>query len=209
MQEARFRGELVKWNDERGFGFISPSVNEADQIFLHIKDIRRSVRRPMPGDKLSFSLRRQPDGKMRAVNAEIDGATMPERASPTPRWIPWAATLCFGCSVIVALGTELIWIMLAYPAMSVVSTLSYMNDKSAAQKGGWRVAERELLAIDALGGWPGSALAQQLLRHKVSKESFQTAYRRIVAGHVVLWVVIVALLLLRPPLVEQIIPRSF
>jgi len=30
------RGVLVRWNDEKGFGFIQPDKNAAQDVFIHI-----------------------------------------------------------------------------------------------------------------------------------------------------------------------------
>jgi uncharacterized membrane protein YsdA (DUF1294 family) len=52
----------------------------------------------------------------------------------------------------------------------------YALDKSAAPRGGWRIAEKHLHLLDLLGGWPGGLLAQAKLRHKSSKTSFQVVF---------------------------------
>jgi uncharacterized membrane protein YsdA (DUF1294 family) len=61
-------------------------------------------------------------------------------------------------------------------APGVLSFAHYAFDKRRAVRGGERVPEAQLLAVDALGGWPGGWLAQQLLRHKNAKTSYQVAF---------------------------------
>lgn len=61
----------------------------------------------------------------------------------------------------------------AYLAMSLSCFVAYAIDKSAARKGNWRTPESTLLLLGLVGGWPGAVLAQQWLRHKTSKTSFQ------------------------------------
>ncbi len=51
----------------------------------------------------------------------------------------------------------------------------------------WRIPEKQLHAVALLGGWPGALLAQQLLRHKTQKASFQGIFWLIVALHQVYW----------------------
>lgn len=73
---------------------------------------------------------------------------------------------------------------------SAISFLFYAWDKWQAQRGGERVPESQLLAVDALGGWPGGYLAQWLLRHKTSKPSFLFVFWLIVGVEqvaLVLW----------------------
>jgi uncharacterized membrane protein YsdA (DUF1294 family) len=66
-----------------------------------------------------------------------------------------------------------LWI---YAALSILLFVVYAIDKSAARNGRWRISERNLLFVGLLGGWPGAVLAQQVLRHKTRKASFQWAF---------------------------------
>ncbi|WP_415910776.1 DUF1294 domain-containing protein [Oleiharenicola sp. Vm1] len=76
------------------------------------------------------------------------------------------------------------WTWLAWPgALSMVSFALYAFDKRRAERGGGRIPEAQLLAFDALGGWPGAVLAQQVLRHKTAKLGYQVAFWFIVLAH--------------------------
>ena len=67
-----YKGELVRWNDERGFGFIkSPSSEE--KFFIHITALKAMPRRPVVGDIIYFQVERGEDGKARAKSARIEG----------------------------------------------------------------------------------------------------------------------------------------
>ena len=61
----------------------------------------------------------------------------------------------------------------AYLIVSLSCFVAYAIDKSAARSGDWRTPETSLLLLGLVGGWPGGLLAQQWLRHKTSKASFQ------------------------------------
>ena len=65
---------------------------------------------------------------------------------------------------------------LAYGVLSLGCFVAYAMDKSAAREGRWRTSERTLLLLGLLCGWPGAVLAQQWLRHKSSKRSFQVLF---------------------------------
>ncbi|GEM_PF-214074 len=67
-----FKGKLVRWDDERGFGFIRllPSRKE---IFIHITALAGMPRRPVAGDTIYFQLESGDDGKTRAKSARIEG----------------------------------------------------------------------------------------------------------------------------------------
>ena len=70
----------------------------------------------------------------------------------------------------------------AYLVISLTCFVAYAIDKSAARNGGWRTPERTLLLLGLACGWPGALLAQQWLRHKTAKRSFQQMF----------WVTVVA-----------------
>lgn len=67
-------------------------------------------------------------------------------------------------------------VALAYLVISLSCFVAYAIDKSAARSGGWRTPERTLLLLGLACGWPGALLAQQWLRHKTSKRSFQQMF---------------------------------
>ena len=55
------------------------------------------------------------------------------------------------------------------------------DDKEAAIEGSWRASENQLHGLALLGGWPGAWFAQQILRHKSSKQAFRAVYWATVA----------------------------
>lgn len=63
-----------------------------------------------------------------------------------------------------------------YVVASLVAFGAYARDKSAAQKSQRRTPENTLHLLGLIGGWPGALVAQQLLRHKTSKLSFQFVF---------------------------------
>ncbi|MCS0597736.1 DUF1294 domain-containing protein [Massilia agri] len=77
---------------------------------------------------------------------------------------------------------------LAYLAVSLGCFLAYAIDKSAARNKSWRTPEAWLLLLGLVGGWPGGLLAQQWLRHKTSKVSFQWKFHVSVAVNIGLFV---------------------
>jgi uncharacterized membrane protein YsdA (DUF1294 family) len=82
------------------------------------------------------------------------------------------------------------WTALLYLGASALTFVAYALDKSAAQRGAWRIAEKNLHLLALAGGWPGALLAQQWLRHKSVKADFRAVFWATVVLNVALFVVL-------------------
>lgn len=60
--------------------------------------------------------------------------------------------------------------------LSLATFVVYARDKSAAENQRWRTKESTLHLLALLGGWPGAALAQKMLRHKSKKTAFLAVF---------------------------------
>lgn len=58
------KGTIVRWRDDRGFGFIHSDEYQGD-IFVHISEFEPGVRRPQVGDEVEFRIELN-KGKTRA-----------------------------------------------------------------------------------------------------------------------------------------------
>ncbi len=102
---------------------------------------------------------------------------MNTRRSPG-RWATGACCLFFAILTVAALTGQLPWpIIWLYAATSLVTFVTYRIDKSAACQGSRRTPESTLHLLALMGGWPGAWIAQQHLRHKSAKISFQLVFR--------------------------------
>lgn len=64
----RIYGKLVKWNDDRGFGFIQADGG-GPEVFVHVSAFRHRGR-PMVGERLRFEIQLGEDGRKRAADVE-------------------------------------------------------------------------------------------------------------------------------------------
>lgn len=72
----RTEGTLARWNDERGFGFISPTKSGTAEIFVHISAFPKDGQRPFVGELISFETETDKNGKTRAVNLLFPNRTV-------------------------------------------------------------------------------------------------------------------------------------
>lgn len=63
----RIEGTLAKWNDDRGFGFITPTQG-GPEVFAHVSAFPRGSQRPRLGERVTFEIGIGKDGKQQAKN---------------------------------------------------------------------------------------------------------------------------------------------
>jgi cold shock CspA family protein len=87
MNIGLHKGQLVKWNDDRGFGFIKPSEGKGE-IFLHISEIKTTGRRPKIGDVVFYTLGTGKNGKPCAISVSIQGVASTSPLSQRNKAVP-------------------------------------------------------------------------------------------------------------------------
>lgn len=187
------KGQLKKWKDERGFGFIKPE-NGNEKVFLHISEVKNSTRRPQVGDTIYYELITE-NGKLRACNASIFGAGSKKAVSHVIKKYPFPKLTGLLLSILPLTGSlHFAWItsnlipLTLYPVMSLVTFALYAEDKSRAKRGDWRISENMLHLCELAGGWWGGFVAQRRLHHKNIKSSYQIVFWTIVTLHMSFWV---------------------
>lgn len=94
---ARVHGTLLKWNDERGFGFIT-LLQGGPELFVHISAFPRDGTRPAIGELISFEIASGNDGKQRATGVQRPRRSPePRRSGQRPAWMPAALALVAVC----------------------------------------------------------------------------------------------------------------
>jgi uncharacterized membrane protein YsdA (DUF1294 family)/cold shock CspA family protein len=179
--QMRRQGKIAKWDDERGFGFIS-TAEAGDSVFVHISSFSRGDRRPSLNEAVSYTPGFDRQGRPRACDVRFMVGASSQRSSRQLSRLGILAALSFAVSFLIILAglaavgwLELSWLALYYCA-SLITYRVYARDKLAAQNGSRRTPESRLHLLSLLGGWPGALIAQTLLRHKTRKTSFLIGY---------------------------------
>ncbi len=177
----RFEGTLTSWNDERGFGRIEASQG-GEPIFVHVSAWPRGPIRPRLGQVVTFEVELGPKGK-RAKSVELVQARPHAKKSERAERAQWGTATLFVIpafvavyGIVAAVWKLPLWVGGLYAGLSSATYLAYAMDKSAANRGAWRTPESTLHMLALAGGWPGALLAQQILRHKSSKQPFRQVF---------------------------------
>jgi len=172
----RYKGKITRWNDAKGFGFVTP-IGGNQPVFVHANAFSNRHRRPLDNTIVSYELGSDIKSRCCAENVRyVDekSATRILRISVLPLvWVVLFAMLLIGA---VLADTIPVIVAIVYLGLSLVTFLAYAFDKSAAESGRWRTQESTLHLFGLVGGWPGAMFAQQLLRHKSSKRGFQLVF---------------------------------
>ena len=173
----RIKGKIASWNDEKGYGFITP-LGGGDRTFIHINAFANRASRPMVGDVVTYSVSADARGRLRAEEATIAGVS---RSLKPRQPSGFFSRLLASAFLLVVAGA--VWvsaipmpILLVYLLVSFATFAAYALDKRAAEKGNWRTSEGTLHLLALAGGWPGALIAQGRLRHKTRKQPFRAVF---------------------------------
>lgn len=179
--EKRMVGVLDEWNHARGYGFITNDRRDV-RLYLHVTELVGGMIPPLPGDRITFLLDTDEQGRSEAVKAinqrRVDRLSLSQVAILFLLLGLPVTALIYGVPPVVNLTLAYLTII-----FSTISYLLYSNDKEFAEAGRWRVSELKLHLFELIGGWPGAFVAQRRLRHKVTKTAYQNTYWFIVLMH--------------------------
>lgn len=147
------RGRLTEWNDDRGFGFITP-LEGGSRVFVHISAFQHGNRRPAESDLVTYAVGPDDRGRMRAtevrflVQARPSGQIVPKRNNaPSPR-----LGLLVLVSVVLVLVAGVVGIALA--------TAGLLRDSATSQPFSARVADATTTPAPALEDPPAAAIVE-------------------------------------------------
>lgn len=79
----RIHGTLIRWNDERGFGFLVVAGG-SEEVFVHVSAFPRDGLRPHVGELVSFETEVRGDGRRQAVRVMRPGSATRPTSSRQP-----------------------------------------------------------------------------------------------------------------------------
>lgn len=172
-----YHGNIVYWNDQKGYGFIATGEDEPN-TFFHISTFLSADQRPQKGDAVSFT--RQSEGEKpsaeRVVLRDNENTLTEPPETDKPAEKPFKAEgiiyILADISFFILLASANITIALTCAIISVLTVALYSYDKHAAIFERQRIPEASLHLAALLGGWPGALIARPLLRHKTRKTRF-------------------------------------
>ena len=173
----RSKGKITSWNEDKGYGFITP-LDGGKQLFIHVSAFSNRNRRPELNEVVTYSVSTDKHGRPCAANATLAGDRLikkaPKKSSKTAMLFAAVFLAAVGVSALTGHLSRIL--LIGYVALSLVTFVAYAIDKSAAQRGAWRTSEGTLLFLGLAGGWPGALFAQEMLRHKSKKTSFRAVF---------------------------------
>jgi len=212
---TRKKGKIIKWNDDKGFGFILPEDSQKN-IFVHIKSFTDRNVRPVEKQIVTYTVQNNDNGKDSAINVSrstdnpIRSRTnssnvkniIPKRKRSNKNNIPLDQKSTHNIPmlyIIFILGFMVFlfhfsileeklppFVIIVYIVMGIITYFVYSGDKSQAIDNERRTSEQSLLALSLFGGWVGALIAQQRFRHKTKKISFQISFWTTVAFNILL-----------------------
>jgi len=193
------QGTVVRWQDDRGFGFIRSRQSTAD-VFFHIRDYR-GAGTPRQGLAVTFEEIHVGGKGPRAIAVQTAHPSAPPRPGPERRRSrahPDAGPAGSAGSVLavplmlayaIVLGWAVLgrlvpwWVLPASLLLNLGAFWMYWQDKHSASQRRWRTREDTLHFWSLAGGWGGAWFAQQIHRHKTRKATFQKTYWTTVVLH--------------------------
>ena len=201
---TREKGKIIKWNDEKGFGFILP-FHSNENIFVHIKSFTDTTTRPAENQNVTYTIFEGDDRKKSAIkvsratdnpvrnsrhknrtkNINSDYISMRQKNLQSTTKSTYDFPILYTIMIISFMLFLFYWfregvlpivVIFIYITMGIITYFVYAQDKKSAISNERRTSEQFLLSLSLFGGWMGALIAQQKFRHKTKKTSFQKSF---------------------------------
>ena len=135
----RYQGRLTQWNDEKGFGFITPNGG-SERVFVHIQSFQSRHRRPAEDALLTYELQLDTNGRARAANVAFAEEARTAAATQGDSTLPMVLLGIFVIALAAACvrGALPFAVLGFYAVASLLAFVMYLWDKISAESGRWR-----------------------------------------------------------------------
>ena len=176
----RYQGKIVKWNDDKGFGFIAPNSGDKE-IFLHISAFSDTKIRPEINALISYAIDKDKAGRTKAthvayVTVSLNLTTHEDAQKISPIFVTFVLLFLVFITERALKGFLPHFFPFIFIGENLIVFLYYYQDKTAAKKHEWRTSESTLHFFSLIGGWGGAYIAQRMFRHKYKKAEFMSMY---------------------------------
>ena len=173
----RYQGRITNWNDDKGYGFVTPNGG-GEKAFVHITAFSNSRRRPTESDLITYELATGQQHRLQAGSIRFVGDPNPSSAPSGKKSVGVIFATLFWCFVVAIsiIGKLSFVVPFLYALTSTITFMVYAFDKAAAINDRRRTQENTLHLLGLVGGWPGALVAQRMFRHKSKKDVFQSAF---------------------------------
>lgn len=177
----RYQGKIIKWYDDKGFGFIRAAQDSKD-VFLHISEIHKLNKRPEINESVTYEITKDEKGRFRAMNVGYQSTQTNINKSDMPTSFSYAFLMFFFLFAAFIIERALKGFLppitvFMFVGANLIVFLYYYQDKASAIKKNWRTPESTLHFMSLIGGWGGAYIAQKMFRHKHKKTSFMMVYK--------------------------------
>lgn len=167
------KGVVVKFDNQRGYGFIRPDDGGPD-VFVHVSRVQGRQELEV-GQRVEFQVRDTERGPS-AYNV-IPGR---KSRSPVVQFALVALILALSGTLLLYSLFSLHWFLGWFLSASVVAFVLFGFDKQSARMGRLRVPELVLHGMAFVGGSFGALLGMRVFHHKTAKREFR----------VVMWLIV-------------------
>ncbi len=163
------RGVVVKFDAERGFGFLR-ARGEPKEVFVHVSSVEGRATLEI-GQEVEFTLEETSKGP-RALSV----APLRVARSAAALFLMLGGALAFVAVVLLGQWPQVPWIVGYLIGINVATLAFFVYDGLVAERGFVRVPRGVLRAFAFAGGTPVAIACERLFRRRPVLESFRSAY---------------------------------
>lgn len=88
----RFQGKIDRWNDTKGFGFVTPNGG-GEKAFVHISNFEEKTTRPKNGDLITYEQTKDEKARIRAEKIQFVAIRSVKHHKKTPSALTMTVTV--------------------------------------------------------------------------------------------------------------------